>query len=219
MPVVSAAVWMIIGSIAFAGMNVVIRQASTDMHTFQLVFFRNLFGLLWMAPWLLSYGAAALRTGRVGFYVFRSSLDLVGMYGSFYAVTHMAMADATALSFTAPLFATVGAVLFLKEKIRLRRTVATLVGFIGVLKEAFKLNPDLIYIVGDGSFQRGEQRGEFIEFDEINSTLRELQKSLPQPATVNFIGVGMRDDNRKEIRRIISAQGGSGRFKELDIKE
>ena len=133
MPVVSAAVWMIIGSIAFAGMNVVIRQASTDMHTFQLVFFRNLFGLLWMAPWLLSYGAAALRTGRVGFYVFRSSLGLVGMYGSFYAVTHMAMADATALSFTAPLFATVGAVLFLKEKIRLRRTVATLVGFIGVL--------------------------------------------------------------------------------------
>ena len=93
------------------------------------------------------------------------------------------------------------------------------VGFIGVLKEAFKLNPDLIYIVGDGSFQRGEQRGEFIEFDEINSTLRELQKSLPQPATVNFIGVGMRDDNRKEIRRIISAQGGSGRFKELEIKE
>jgi drug/metabolite transporter (DMT)-like permease len=133
MPVVSAAVWMIIGSIAFAGMNVVIRQASTDMHTFQLVFFRNLFGLLWMAPWLISYGAAALRTGRVGFYVFRSSLGLVGMYGSFYAVTHMAMADATALSFTAPLFATVGAVLFLKEKIRLRRTVATLVGFIGVL--------------------------------------------------------------------------------------
>ena len=93
------------------------------------------------------------------------------------------------------------------------------VGFIGVLKEAFKLNPDLVYIVGDGSFQRGEQRGEFIEFEEINSTLRELQKSLPQPATVNFIGVGMRDDNKREIRRIISAQGGAGRFKELEVKD
>ncbi len=133
MPAVSAAVWMIIGSVAFAGMNVVIRYASSDMHTLQLVFFRNLFGLLWMAPWLISYGAAALRTGRIMFYVFRSSLGLVGMYGSFYAVTHMAMADATALSFTAPLFATIGAVLFLGEKIRLRRTAATLIGFIGVL--------------------------------------------------------------------------------------
>ena len=53
MPPVSAAVWMIIGSVAFAGMNVVIRFASDEMHTYQLVFFRNLFGLLWMAPWLM----------------------------------------------------------------------------------------------------------------------------------------------------------------------
>jgi len=93
------------------------------------------------------------------------------------------------------------------------------VGFIGVLREAFKLKPDLIYIVGDGSFQRGEQRGEFISFEEIKTTLRDMQKSLPQPATVNFIGVGMRDDNKQEIRRIISSQGGTGRFKELKIKE
>ena len=93
------------------------------------------------------------------------------------------------------------------------------VGFTGVLKEAFKLKPDLVYIVGDGSFQRGEQRGEFISFEEIKSTLRDLQKTLPQPATVNFIGVGMRDDNKQEIRRIISSQGGAGRFKELELKE
>jgi hypothetical protein len=89
------------------------------------------------------------------------------------------------------------------------------VGFLGVLTEAFKLKPDLIYIVGDGSFQRGEDRGESIPFKEINSTLRDLQKTLPQPATVNFIGVGMREDDLKEIRRIISSQGGAGRFKEL----
>ena len=93
------------------------------------------------------------------------------------------------------------------------------VGFLGVLTEAFKLEPDLIYIVGDGSFQRGEDRGEFISFKEINSTLRDLQKTLPQPATVNFIGVGMREDNLKEIRRIISSQGGAGRFKELETEK
>jgi len=93
------------------------------------------------------------------------------------------------------------------------------VGFLGVLKEAFKLKPDLIYIVGDGSFQRGEGRGEMTPFDEIRSTLRDLQATLPQPATVNFIGVGMRDDNKQEIRRIISSQGGAGRFKELEAKE
>jgi hypothetical protein len=93
------------------------------------------------------------------------------------------------------------------------------VGFLGVLKEAFKLKPDLIYIVGDGSFQRGQGRGEMTPFDEIRSTLRDLQATLPQPATVNFIGVGMRNDNKQEIRRIISSQGGAGRFKELELRE
>ncbi len=93
------------------------------------------------------------------------------------------------------------------------------VGFTGVLTEAFKLKPDLVYIVGDGSFQRGGGGGEQISFEEINSTLKELQKSLPEPATINFIGVGMRDTNRKEMRRIISTQGGIGRFKELETKE
>jgi hypothetical protein len=93
------------------------------------------------------------------------------------------------------------------------------VGFLGVLKEVFKLKPDLIYIVGDGSFERGEGYGEMTPFDEIRSTLRDLQAALPQPATVNFIGVGMRDENKREIRRIISSQGGAGRFKELEIKE
>lgn len=97
--------------------------------------------------------------------------------------------------------------------------VSDRVGFTGVLKEAFRLKPDLVYIVADGSFQRGGGRGEQIPFDEINSTLKELQKSLPEPATINFIGVGMHDNNRKEMRRIISAQGGIGRFKELEAKQ
>jgi hypothetical protein len=93
------------------------------------------------------------------------------------------------------------------------------VGFLGVLKEAFKLKPDLIYVVSDGSFERGEGAGELTPFDEIRSTLRELQQTLPQAAAVNFIGVGMQDENKKEIRRIISTQGGDGRFRELGAAE
>jgi hypothetical protein len=93
------------------------------------------------------------------------------------------------------------------------------VGFLGVLKEAFKLKPDLIYIVADGSFEQGEGAGETVQFDEIRGTLRELQGTLPQPAAVNFIGVGMEEENKREIRRIISSQGGAGVFKELEAQE
>ncbi len=51
----------------------------------------------------------------------------------FYAVPLMPLADLTALGFTAPLWATVLAVLFLGEKVRLRRWTATLIGFAGTL--------------------------------------------------------------------------------------
>ncbi len=55
------------------------------------------------------------------------------MMAGFYAVAYMPIADATAISFTAPLFATAGAALLLGERVRVRRWAATLVGFAGVL--------------------------------------------------------------------------------------
>jgi len=114
-------------------MSIIIRIAAAELHPFEVAFFRNLFGLIWMVPWLARYGAAALRTGKRGFYTLRAGLTLVGMLGSFYGVAYMQIADATAISFTGPLFATVGAAVILHETVRLRRWAATVVGFVGVL--------------------------------------------------------------------------------------
>ncbi len=88
-------------------------------------------------------------------------------------------------------------------------------GFLVVLAEAFKLKPDLVYIVSDGGFYRGSGSDK-IPYDEINRRLRELQETLPEPATINFIGVGMKDDDRKEMRSIIRSRGGQGKFRELE---
>lgn len=89
-------------------------------------------------------------------------------------------------------------------------------GFIEVLKAAFKLKPDLIFIISDGGFYRGSTSGEKIPYDEINRALKELQEGLAEPATINFIGVGMRKENRSEMRSIIRSRGGSGKFRELE---
>jgi len=92
-------------------------------------------------------------------------------------------------------------------------------GFLVVMEEAFKLKPDLIYVVSDGGFYRGGgggSKGERIPYDEINRKLRELQETLPQPANINFIGVGMRKENLKEMKSIIRSRGGQGKFRELE---
>ena len=132
-PPMQAAIWMTLGAVAFAGMSGVIRHLSAELHPFVVAFYRSLFGLLWMLPWIARHGGTVLRTRRPLFYAIRASFQLVSMMAGFYGVAYMAISDATAISFTGPLFATVGAALILHETVRLRRWLATLVGFLGVL--------------------------------------------------------------------------------------
>jgi len=131
--VIRGGVWMLGFCMTFAVLMAIIRHVSATLHPFEIAFFRNLFGLVVMLPWLLRAGAAGLRTQRLGMHVGRAVSGTAAMLCLFTAVAWMPLADATALTFTSPLFATVGAALILRETVRLRRWSATAVGFLGVL--------------------------------------------------------------------------------------
>ena len=124
---------MIAAAACFAAMAGGIRHVSTRMHPFEIAFFRTFFGLLWMAPWILRVGLAALRTKKLGLYVLRSATSGGSMLAQFTAVAIMPLADAIALNFTYPLFAIVAVAVLLDERIGRARWVATGVGFLGVL--------------------------------------------------------------------------------------
>lgn len=130
---IRGALWMVLASAAFAALTSVIREMSSHLHPFELAFFRNLFGLMFMLPWFWRAGFGALKTERLKLHGFRSMIGLAAMLFWFSAVALMPIAEAMALSFTAPLFATIGAALFLGETVRARRWGATLIGFIGTL--------------------------------------------------------------------------------------
>jgi len=101
------------------------------LHPFEIVFFRNLFGLAFMVPWFLTRGRSSLRTGRPLIHGFRALSGVGAMLCWFTAVTLMPLAEATALSFVAPLFATAGAAVFLGERVGVRRWSAIVIGFAG----------------------------------------------------------------------------------------
>ena len=63
----------------------------------------------------------------------RATSSLLGTLGTFYAVANAPLATALAINYTAPLFATLGAMLFLGERIHARRGIALAVGFVGML--------------------------------------------------------------------------------------
>jgi drug/metabolite transporter (DMT)-like permease len=123
---------MILSCIAFASMWVMIRFASHDVHAFVIVFFRNLFGTLVLVPMMLR-NKGLMRIGRLRANLRRATSGFIATTGTFYAVSHAPLATALSINYTAPLFATVGAVLFLGEKIQARRVAALIIGFAGML--------------------------------------------------------------------------------------
>lgn len=130
---IRSAIFMTTAAGLFSAMNGVIRYLSQELHPFEVVFFRNLAGLAFMLPWLFRSGLRALRTDHHRLYLGRSLVGLLAMLTWFSALSLMPLAEATALGFTAPLFATLAAVLILREVVRARRWTATLIGFLGAM--------------------------------------------------------------------------------------
>jgi drug/metabolite transporter (DMT)-like permease len=132
-PIVEAALLMAFGAICVAVQNAMIRVASADIHTFEIVFFRNLFGLLAMLPLLSGVGLAMFRAHRPGRLLVMSVWHLLGMVCYFLALVYLPIAEVTVLAFSKPLFATIGAALILGEVVRARRWSAVALGLVGVL--------------------------------------------------------------------------------------
>ena len=63
---IKGALWMVFGAAAFACVAGIVRHVSAELHPFEIVFFRNLFGLVFMLPWLMRNGLGALHTRRLG---------------------------------------------------------------------------------------------------------------------------------------------------------
>ena len=104
---------MFIATICFSLMHALIRHMSTELHPFELAFFRNLFGLIVVMPWFVRYGLRPLQTNRLGLHALRSGINVMAMLMFFYALSVTPLADVAALSFTAPIFATVLAIVIL----------------------------------------------------------------------------------------------------------
>ena len=129
-----AVVLVLCAGACFATLSAQVRELSNlGMHPFVVTFWRNLFGLVFMLPWLMRNGLGTLRTSRFWMFTLRSAISFVSMVLGFWSISLMPFAKAISLSFTAPLFATLLAATVLKERVRLRRWSATAAGFIGVL--------------------------------------------------------------------------------------
>ena len=112
---------------------IAVRLIGGRVHPFEIVFFRNLFSLLALMV-LLPRPQWHLRGGGLWpLHIARAVLKLFALGASFIAIGQLPLATVTAIGFTTPVFAVVGAVLVLHERVRWPQMLALLIGFVGVL--------------------------------------------------------------------------------------
>ena len=140
-----AIILMIVSGLCFVIMHSAVKFLSQEIHPFEIAFFRNVFVALVLAPIIISHGCKIFVTKQPKIHIYRILLNSVALICFFYGLSITALAEATALGFTVPIFATLLSILFLKEKIRLRRFTALIVGFIGTL---VVLRPDISIEIG-----------------------------------------------------------------------
>ncbi len=100
----------------------------------EVVLWRNLFAIPALLPLMVRHGGlAALRTTNPMGHAARILFGLLGMFGTFYGLVHLPFAVVSALGFTMPLFLTMLSVPLLGEQVGWRRSMAVVVGFLGVL--------------------------------------------------------------------------------------
>ena len=126
--------WVGMSGMLFALLNVFTLIPSQHLNPYVMAFMRYFFGTLMLLPIVLKLGLhRSMSTNRLPLHLFRGCIHACGMFLWFVGLPLTTLASITALGFTGPIFVTIGAALFLGERVRMRRWMAVLVGFAGAM--------------------------------------------------------------------------------------
>ena len=125
---------MVLGMAFFLANDTLVKLASADLPTGQLICLRGLMACLWLLLMCAQRGLLTQwRSLREPVIWVRGAFDGLSSIAYLTALIHLPLANATAINLASPLFILVLAVIFLKERLQWVRTLAALVGFGGVL--------------------------------------------------------------------------------------
>lgn len=138
---VAGVLWMLVTGFLFVMVTVIVKAHGQRLPAAESAFLRYGIGLVFLIP-LLRPLIRARPTGRqMALFTVRGFLHAIGVMLWFFAMTQIPLAEVTALSYQAPVFVSIGAVLFLGERIALRRIlaiVAAMAGALVILRPGFR---------------------------------------------------------------------------------
>lgn len=117
----------------FLAMAISGRELSKELSTFQVLFFRNVVGLIVLAALLYRSGWRVLRTQAPGTHLLRNIVHFAGQYGWFFGIARIPLAEVFALEFTMPIWTALLAPFILGERMTPTRALVVVIGFVGTL--------------------------------------------------------------------------------------
>jgi drug/metabolite transporter (DMT)-like permease len=123
----------VLGTLLFALNDAAVKFLGKTMTPFEIVWVRYVLGLVFLAPVFMHVGIEGLKTQRLHFHIARAVVACTAQVAAYFAIIELMLADATAISFSRPLFQTALAVVILGEVVGRQRWWATAIGFVGVL--------------------------------------------------------------------------------------
>ena len=133
------ALWMVLASFLFASMGVCVKLASSNFNAFELVLYRGLVGMVFMALIVQARGSS-LRTRFPGMQAWRSLIGVIALIAWFYAIADLPLATAVTLNYMSSIWVAAfligGALLYTRGPMQPRQgllMLTVLTGFGGVV--------------------------------------------------------------------------------------
>lgn len=147
---------MVVTGLMFVGVTAVVKYLGQDVPAAQAAFLRYVLGLVFLIPMIRPILAARLTRRQLRFFAVRGAVHTLAVILWFFAMARIPIAEVTAMNYLSPIYVSIGAALFLGEKLPPRRLVAVLVALIGaivILRPGMKaVEPGHIAMLGTAVF-------------------------------------------------------------------
>jgi drug/metabolite transporter (DMT)-like permease len=125
--------WMVFTGLMFVAVTAVVKHIGSDVPAAQAAFLRYVLGLVFLLPMIKPIMAAHLTTRQKKLFWARGGVHTLAVILWFFAMARIPIAEVTAMNYLSPVYVSIGAALFLGERLPPRRLAAVIMALIGAM--------------------------------------------------------------------------------------
>ena len=167
--------WMLVTGLCFVAVTALVKYLDNAVPSAQAAFLRYVLGLVFLLPAARTLLATRMSPRQWRLFGLRGAVHTLGGILWFFAMTRIPIAEVTAMNYLSPVYVTIGAALFLGEKLAFRRILAVCIALLGaviILRPGFReVNPGHLAMLGTAVLFACSYLVAKIVADEVSPTL------------------------------------------------